>query len=119
MLLGGGLKRTFSLGIFCDTWSDVGESDSEDFQPTKKKAKINTEEACAKPTSHFGAPTTSDQLEKLSKGDIPKNTQKNDTWAHKTFVDCLNSSCPEDPCPQDIFFTRDAALLNKWLSLHH
>ncbi len=35
------IKKDFSLGMeeFGDPWSDVGESDSEDFQPTKKKLK--------------------------------------------------------------------------------
>ena len=39
------IKKDFSLGMeeFGDPWSDVEESDSEDFQPTKKKAKINPE----------------------------------------------------------------------------
>ena len=44
------IKKDFSLGMeeFGDPWSDVGESDSEDFQPTKKKTKINPEKAYAK-----------------------------------------------------------------------
>ena len=118
------IKKYFSLGMeeFGDPWSDVGETDSDDaFQPTKKKTKINPEKACVKPTtSRFAAPTTSDQLEKLSKGGVPKNTQKNDAWAQKTFVDWMhtrNSSCSEDPCPQDVLLTSDAVLLDKWLSL--
>ena len=66
-----------------DPWSDFRESDSEDFQPTKKKANINGDKASARPTmSHFGAPTTSNQLEKLSKGVIPKNIH---TWVKKNF----------------------------------
>ena len=74
LLLLGGLKRILVLGWKNgDPWSDVGESDSEDFQPTKKKAKINTEETCNESlwSSHyFGS------AGKLSKGVIPKNTQK-------------------------------------------
>ena len=88
-------------------------------QPKKRKVK-----AVAKPkdysTSRFETPTTSDQLQQLSKGVVPKNTQKNDAWALKTFIDWIharNSSCPEDLCPQDVLLTYDASLLDKWLSL--
>ena len=84
------IKKDFSLGMeeFGEPWSDVGETDSEeDFQPTKKKTNVNPKKACAKPTmSHFGAPTTLDQQEKLSKGVVPKNTQKNDAWTQKPLL---------------------------------
>ena len=122
--LGGELKRTSALG-----WKNLvilgltlRNQTVRTFNRLRKKLKSTRKKACAKPTSRFGAPTTSEQLEKLSKGVVPKNTQtqKNDTWAQKIFVDWLNArncSCPEDLCPQDILFTHDAALLDKWLSL--
>ena len=77
------IKKHFSLGMeeFGDPWSDVGETDSDDdFQPTKKKTKINPEKACVKPTtSRFAAPSTG-----KTKGVVPKNTQKNDAAALQT-----------------------------------
>ena len=59
-------------------WSDVGSDGEDDFQPTKKKKQKST---LKKPVQSLHQVALeflpfSEQLEKLSKGVIPKNTQK-------------------------------------------
>lgn len=62
----------------------MGNCDSDDdFRPSKKR-KVQSAE-------HFAKPNTTNELELLSKGVVPKNTHKNDAWAFKTFLDWVNS----------------------------
>ena len=80
----------------------------EDFRPPKKR-------------SRFGRPTTSEELEKSSKGFLPKNTEKNDLWAMRVFQEWVQNRNAEtdkkDHCPEGVLNTDDAEVLAKWLSL--
>ena len=114
LLLLGGIKRILVLGWKNgDPWSGVWESDSEDFQPTKKKAKINTEEAYNESlwSSHYFQSAGSYPRVLYQK--IPRKI--NDTYAHKTFVDWLKSSCPEYP----YLLTLQHFWIKMALSFHH
>ena len=48
------------------------DSDLEDFQPLNKKSKCSV-----LPTERFKAPTSDETMEKIYKGFVPPNTQKN------------------------------------------
>ena len=120
MIAGKGIKKgknSVSIRLDCNRCDDS----EDDFEPIQKKTKIKAGKATGKAgTGRFATPTTSHDLEKLAKGVVPENTQKNDHWAKRTFVDWLTArnSCTEEVIsPQDILLTRDAALLDKWLSL--
>ena len=55
----------------------------------------------------------------MSKGVVPKNTQKNDQWALRALTEWIterNKRC-SDKCPMDILHTEDTERLAKWLSL--
>ena len=62
------------------------------------------------------------EMEDYTKGVVPENTKKNDTWALNTLKEWLqqrnsSSSASEEACPEDILSSNDPSLLDKWLSL--
>lgn len=71
----------FKLGM--SDWTDSdSEKENDDFQPPKKRLKLP---ASSKGKTHFTDMVTSEELETLSQGFVPKNTEKNTKWAVSTF----------------------------------
>ena len=104
------IKESFSLGM--EDW----DSDDSDFEPlTRTKRKCDGESP-----KRFAEPTSSEVLERISKGVVPKSTQKSDQWAQRALTAWIlterNKRCNEK-CPMDILETEDAESLAKWLSL--
>jgi len=103
------IKESFSLGM--EDW----DSDDSDFEPlTRTNRKCDGESP-----KRFVEPTSSEVLERTSKGVVPKNTQKSDQWAQRALAAWIterNKRCNEK-CPMDILETEDAESLAKWLSL--
>ena len=64
-------------------WTDSdSEKENDDFQPPKKRQKVP---ASLKGKQRFTEMVSSEQLETISKGFVPKNTEKNMKWAVSTF----------------------------------
>ena len=64
-------------------WTDSdSEKENDDFQPPKKHQKVP---ASLKGKQRFTEMVSSEQLETISKGFVPKNTEKNMKWAVSTF----------------------------------
>ena len=77
------MSEKFRLGM--SGW-DESDSDKEndDFrQPPKKKR--------AKGKERFGGLIPSEELENMSKGSVPVNTEKNTKWALSTFREWISS----------------------------
>ena len=58
------------------------------------------------------------ELEEASKGVVPLNTKKNNTWAVQNFNEWAlsrNSRSPDDPVPEDLLSSNDADVMCKWL----
>ena len=57
-------------------------------------------------------------MEEAVKGVVPRNTEKNNEWAWKNFLDWASSrseKLPSDPVPCDLLSSSDPNLLCKWL----
>lgn len=99
------IKEDFSLGMGeWEEWSSADEGDDFQLQPLARKKR--TAAKSSEPAKHkqFAEPATSAELEKLSAGVIPKNTQKNEQWALQAFNEWIqerNKRC-EDKCPESI-----------------
>ena len=81
-------------------------SDSEDFQPLRKR---------------FKSPVKKEELEDFSKGYVPANTKKNTSWAVNIFEEWKENrnkmfSDEAEQCPMDVLETGDVGKLNFWLS---
>jgi hypothetical protein len=71
----------FKLGM--SDWTDSdSEKENDDFQPPKKRLKLPTS---SKGKQHFTEIVSSAGLEAISKGFVPKNTEKNTRWAISSF----------------------------------
>ena len=71
----------FKLGM--SDWTDSdSEKENDDFQPPKKHLKLP---ASVKGNQRFTEMVSSEELESISKGFVPKNTEKNTKWAISTF----------------------------------
>ena len=92
---------------------DDKENDRSDFQPPRSKRK-----KVASPTARFNEPTTDQEIAVLSKGFVPKNTQRNNTWALKLFQEWRvdRNKRSEKLCPEDLLDNPDPKKLNHWLS---
>ncbi len=71
--------------------------------------------------SRFGNQVTgTEDLVRMSKGFVPKNTEENTLWACRNFESwCAwrHTQLPDDPVPADLLDSNDSAALNTWLSL--
>ena len=89
-------------------------SPSKDNHPVKKGRLL----LLLKGKHRFQA-TSDNDLAKLSKPQVPKNTDISTRWAMKNFTDWyqdLNARNPEEPCPkEDISPKCSAELLKTWL----
>ena len=113
------IKADFSLGMGeWEEWSSADEGD--DFQLQSLARKKCTAARSSEPAKceRFAEPATLAELEKLSAGVIPKNTQKNEQWALRAFNEWIHerNKC-EDKCPKSILETENTESLAKWLSL--
>lgn len=64
-------------------WTDSdSEKENDDFQPPKQCMKVP---ASLKGKQRFTEMVSSEQLETISKGYVPQNTEKNTKWAVSTF----------------------------------
>ena len=94
------------------------QQDLDDFQtgpPPSKKLKK------AAASDRFADPKTNQEMEKLSKGPVVPNTEKNTMWATRVFNqwrkhrnDCATSK--EEKCPENLLEAPEPAKLNHWLS---
>ena len=78
------------------------DPDLNDFQAPKKKRR-------------FKEPASEEEMKVISKGFVPKNTQKSTAWAYNVFVEWMcerNNSSP----PGNLLDTPDPIKLNRWLS---
>jgi hypothetical protein len=89
---------------------DDKENDRSDFQPPRSKRK-----KVPSSTARFKEPTTDQEIAVLSKGFVPKNTQRNNTWALKLFQEWRadRNKRSEKQCPEDLL---DPKKLDHWLS---
>ena len=75
------VPEEFKLGM--SDWTDSdSEKENDDFQPPKKRQKVP---ASLKGKKRFTEMVSSEQLETISKGFVPQNTEKNTKWAFSTF----------------------------------
>ena len=82
--------------------------------PAAKKRK-----AMSDVTSRFGNKLTSDfELKTMSKGFVPKSTEKSTIWAVRNFQSwCDWREKQGNPVPKDLLECNNGELLNRWLSL--
>ena len=102
-----------------EEWSSADEDDDFQLQPLARKKRTAAKSSEPAKRKLFAEPATSAEVEKLSAGVIPKNTQKNEQWALRAFNEWIqerNKRC-EDKCPESILETENAESLAKWLSL--
>ena len=74
------IKERFDLGM--NEWNNSDDS-NDDFLPLKKIPKSGC--------TRFAQLTSEEELEEKSKGVVPKNTQKDDQWALKTFMEWMEA----------------------------
>ena len=106
----------FSIGM--DDWSeDPPEAESDSGK--RKRLKLSL----SRPPSkwRFSEIASEKELDKASKGVVPKNTEKNDRWALgvcRAWITERNRRCVEK-CPDNLLEQDDtnAELMSKWLSL--
>ena len=114
------IKEDFNLGMGeWEEWSSADEGDDFQLQPLARKKRTAAKSSEPAKCKRFAEPATSAELEKLSAGVIPKNTQKNYQWALRAFNEWIqerNKRC-EDKCPESLLETENAESLAKWLSL--
>ena len=80
--------------------------------------KENSSEGKTSKKARFEHSVSDDELQELSKGFIPKNTDTNTKWAVKNFTEWMkarNERCPNEPVPPDLLSCADVNLLNTWL----
>ena len=95
------------------------QQDLDDFQtgpPPAKKPRKKTSSA-----DRFAHPKTGKEMEKLSKGPIVPNTERNTAWATGVFNQWIKqtndrATCMKETCPTNLFEAPEPAKLNKWLS---
>ena len=95
------------------------EGDDFQLQPLARKKRNAVKSSEPAKRKWFAEPATLAELEKLSAGVIPKNTQKNEQWALRAFNELIqerNKWC-EDKSPESILETENAECLAKWLTL--
>ena len=103
----------FSLGMGeWEEWSSADEGDDYQLQPLARKKRTAAKSSEPAKRERFAEPATSAELERLSAGVIPKNTQKNEQWALRAFNQERNKRC-EDKCPKSILETENAESLAK------
>ena len=76
------VPEQFKLGMSDWTNSDSEKENNDDFQLPKKRLKLS---ASSKGKERFTEMVLSEELETISKGFVPKNTEKNTKWAISTF----------------------------------
>ena len=59
------------------------DPDLRNFQPLHKKVKSSTTPS----KGRFKAPTSNEEMAVISKGYVPRNTQKNTDWAMRVFTE--------------------------------
>ena len=89
------------------------DPDLFNFKPTKKR-KTTEEVPTAK---RFKPATTNEDMEAITKGYIPQNTQRNTAWSSKVFLEWRSSrKCAgEEVCPDNLFEEADPEKLNHWI----
>ena len=90
------------------------DPDLDDFQPPKKLLKSSS-------GRRFNLPATDEDITILSKGCVPKNTVKSNTWALQVFYEWIaernGRTSDNDPkCPCDLLENPKNEPLNYWLS---
>jgi hypothetical protein len=72
----------------------------------------------ARKQSRFVPAVSDEEVVTASKGVVPKNTKRNNTWAINNFTEWKrhrNLQNPDDPVPEDLLECHDPATVNKWL----
>ena len=70
------------------------------------------------PSSRFGNKLISDFELKMSKGFVPKSTEKSTVWAVRNFQPwCGWREKQRNPVPKDLLDCSNGEMLNRWLSL--
>ena len=85
-----------------------------------KKRRISLSLKRKETTEERFAVVEEKELEEASKGVVPLNTKKNNTWAVQNFNEWAlsrNSRSPDDPVPEDLLSSNDADVMCKWLCL--
>ena len=83
----------YKLGM--SEWTDSSDSEKEnaaDFQPPKKRLK----KAVTKGKRRFREVVSPEELERISKGFVPKNTEKNTLSTFKQWITSRNERCAEN-----------------------
>ena len=93
---------------------------SEENPPPSKKRRISLSLKRKETTEERFPVVEEKELEEASKGVVPLNTKKNNTWAIQNFNEWAlsrNSRSPDDPVPEDLLSSNDADVMCKWLCL--
>ena len=99
--------------------------ESSDCPSLKKKPRLSLSlkkklplEECNITISRFAEPVDGNTMAEAVKDVVPQNTEKNNEWAWKHFLDWASArseKLPSDPVPCDLLSSSDPNLLCKWL----
>lgn len=91
----------------------------ENASPKPKRRKLSLSTNKGKKTTRFNF-KTQEEIEDLSKGYIPPNTEKNTKWAKSVFTDWVaqrNLKFPDEQCPENILQNVNAEEIAKWFPI--
>ena len=93
--------------------------EKENVSPSKDNHPVKKKKAVAVIKRHRFQAASDNDLAKLSKPQVPQNTDVSSHWAMKDFTDRYqdyNAWNPEEPCHKEVISPKcSAALLNTWL----
>lgn len=86
-----------------------------------KKRKLLPLQNCDVNVSRFADRVSESAMEEATKGVVPENTEKNNEWALRNFLEWSTSRStrePTDPVPENLLELNDPEILCKWLSFY-
>ena len=88
----------------------------ENINPNLENFKLKKRRKLA-PSDNFKASSDQEEIDRITKGYVPMNTQKSTNWAIEVFNEwrCSRSSLDDEECPSDLLYVGDADKLNFWL----
>ena len=86
-------------------------AEKENQPPKRKKVELSLNKK-----DRFGTPISPRSVKKAAKGVVPENTKLSNNWAVRNLMAWVlfrNSTCPEDPVPEDLLSCSDADIICK------
>ena len=103
----------------CDKENKVDETRKRKSLSLKKTTQKRKVLEC-ETTNRFAVPVNPQEIEKVSKGLVPSNTETSTRWAVKNFNDWVtnrNERLPDNPIPLDLLECHDATKVCKYLCM--